>query len=115
MFPKVNLRHPKLHRTMVDIDDYRKKAREAKETGDYSFIRTVPHDPRFPNINQTSVYFYRNCLQNFIDFHRCKRIYGEDYKPCNYFEFAYRDLCPSFMIEAWTEQVESDTFPYKIE
>ncbi|VDK43677.1 unnamed protein product [Taenia asiatica] len=95
---------------MVDIEDYRRQAREAKETGDYSFLKTIPHDPRFPNINQT-----RNCLQNFIDFHRCTRIYGEGYKPCNYFKFAYKDLCPSFMVEAWDEQVENDTFPYKIE
>lgn len=38
---------------MDDIDDFRRQAREAKETGDYSFLKTVPHDPRFPNINQT--------------------------------------------------------------
>ncbi|KAM3173708.1 hypothetical protein ACTXT7_012027 [Hymenolepis weldensis] len=42
---------------MADMEDYREKSRKAKETGDYSYVRTVPHDPRFPNVNQT-----RKCL-----------------------------------------------------
>ncbi|VDD75124.1 unnamed protein product [Mesocestoides corti] len=99
---------------MVDIDEFREQARKAKETGDYSFVKSAPYDPRFPNINQTSL-LARNCLQNYIDFHRCTRIYGDSYKPCNYFKFVYKDLCPAFMIEAWDEQVEAGTFPYKME
>lgn len=39
--------------TMVDIEEFRNQARKAKETGDYSFVKSIPHDPRFPNINQT--------------------------------------------------------------
>ncbi|VDM03348.1 unnamed protein product [Schistocephalus solidus] len=82
----------------------------SKETGDYSYLQTVPHDPRFPNINQT-----KNCLQNFIDFHRCNNMYGEDYKPCNYFKFAYKELCPGFLVEKWSDEVDEGTFPYKLD
>ena len=71
---------------------------------------TPPYDPRFPNTNQT-----RNCWQNFVDFHRCKNRYGEEYQPCKYFEFAYHHLCPNEWHQKWTEEVEAGTFRGKLE
>ena len=53
-------------------------------------LETAPYDPRFPNINQT-----KNCWQNYVDFHKCTRAKGEDYKPCYRFKRIYRILCPS--------------------
>ncbi|VDN36234.1 unnamed protein product [Dibothriocephalus latus] len=44
----------------------------------------------------------------------CKNMYGEDYKPCNYFKLAYKELCPVFLVEKWTDEVEEGTFPYKL-
>ena len=51
---------------------------------------TAPFDSRFPNQNQT-----KNCWQNYVDYHRCTRIKGEDYEPCEYFKRVYKSLCPS--------------------
>ncbi|KAJ6219386.1 hypothetical protein RDWZM_005198 [Blomia tropicalis] len=51
--------------------------------------QTVPYDPRFPNTNQT-----KNCYQNYLDFFRCQKVKGEDYEPCNWYKFAYKELCP---------------------
>ncbi|VDN11509.1 unnamed protein product [Dibothriocephalus latus] len=84
---------------MVDMEDFREKSIKAKETGDYSYLGTVPHDPRFPNVNQS----------------KCNNMYGEDYKPCNYFKFAFKELCPVFLVEKWTDEVEEGTFPYKLD
>ena len=36
-------------------------------------LQTIPFDPRFPNQNQT-----KNCWQNYVDFHRCQKLKGEE-------------------------------------
>lgn len=51
--------------------------------------KTAPFDARFPNTNQT-----KNCWQNYVDFHRCQKMKGEDYEPCEYFRRVYKSLCP---------------------
>ncbi|XP_063990731.1 cytochrome c oxidase subunit 6B1-like [Diachasmimorpha longicaudata] len=71
--------------------------------------RTVPYDPRFPNTNQT-----RNCYQNYVDFHRCSKVRGEDYEACRYFKRVYQILCPNAWIEKWDEQIAEDRFPGNI-
>ncbi|TRY68854.1 hypothetical protein TCAL_03217 [Tigriopus californicus] len=68
-----------------------------------------PADSRFPNQNQT-----KNCFQNYVDFQRCVRLRGEDYKPCQFFERNYKFLCPTGWIEKWDEQLENNTFPVKL-
>jgi cytochrome c oxidase subunit 6b len=70
---------------------------------------TAPFDARFPNQNQT-----RNCWQNYMDFHRCQKVKGEDYEPCLYFQRVYHSMCPSAWIEKWDEQREEGRFPGKI-
>jgi len=72
-------------------------------------LETIPYDPRFPNTNQT-----RNCYQNYLDYHRCQKVKGEDYEPCEWFKKAYRTLCPRAWHEKWDEQRENGIFPGKI-
>ncbi|CAG2170055.1 unnamed protein product [Oppiella nova] len=55
-------------------------------------LKTAPYDPRFPNQNQT-----RNCYQNYLDYHRCQKVKGDKYEPCQWFKWAYTELCP----KAW--------------
>eukprot|EP00730_Choanoeca_flexa_P000289 TRINITY_DN10132_c0_g2_i3.p1 TRINITY_DN10132_c0_g2~~TRINITY_DN10132_c0_g2_i3.p1 ORF type:complete len:100 (+),score=10.79 TRINITY_DN10132_c0_g2_i3:24-302(+) len=70
-----------------------------------SDIKTAPFDARFPNTNQS-----KNCWQNYVDFHKCVKIKGEDYKPCSQFLKAYMALCPTEWVEKWDEQRENGTF-----
>ena len=53
------------------------------------FLWTPKFDSRFPNTNQT-----RNCWQNYVDYHKCRKAKGEDYEPCEYFKKVYKSLCP---------------------
>jgi cytochrome c oxidase subunit 6b len=34
-------------------------------------------DARFPNMNQT-----KHCWQNYVDYHKCINIKGEEFAPC---------------------------------
>ncbi|KAG8236581.1 hypothetical protein J437_LFUL015767 [Ladona fulva] len=72
-------------------------------------LETAPFDPRFPNQNQT-----RYCYQSFVDFHRCRKVKGEKYAPCEYFRRVYRSMCPAAWIEKWDTQVEEGRFPGRI-
>ncbi|KAK8724761.1 hypothetical protein OTU49_010912, partial [Cherax quadricarinatus] len=72
-------------------------------------LETAPFDPRFPNQNQT-----KYCYQSFVDYHRCQKIKGEDYEPCNYFKKVFSSICPNAWIENWNDQLESGIFPGKI-
>ncbi len=71
---------------------------------------TVPFDPGFPNQNQT-----RNCWQNYVDFHRCVNIKGEEYQPCQYFSNNFKALCPNAWVEKWDDQRERGAFPAKLD
>ena len=53
-------------------------------------LQTPKFDARFPNVNQT-----KNCWQNFVDYHKCRKAKGEDYHPCEYFKKTYKSLCPT--------------------
>ncbi|GFW03607.1 cytochrome c oxidase subunit 6B1 [Trichonephila clavipes] len=70
---------------------------------------TAPFDPRFPNTNQT-----KNCWQNYIDYHRCQKVKGEDYSPCEYYKRVYTSICPNGWVEKWDEQREEGRFPGRI-
>jgi len=72
-------------------------------------IKTAPFDARFPNQNQT-----RNCWQNYVDYHRCQKIKGEDYAPCRYFFNVYKSLCPKEWVSTWNDQMENGSFAGKI-
>lgn len=72
-------------------------------------IKTVPFDPRFPNQNQT-----RHCYQSFLDFHRCEKIRGTKYEPCQYFKTVFEIMCPSEWVENWNDQIKAGTFAGKI-
>ncbi|XP_017877430.1 cytochrome c oxidase subunit 6b-2-like [Ceratina calcarata] len=71
---------------------------------------TAPYDPRFPNQNQT-----RYCFTSFVDFQRCKNRHSEQYEACQYFQKVYRAMCPNAWLEKWEEQLESGTFPAKLD
>ncbi|KAL3275830.1 hypothetical protein HHI36_020574 [Cryptolaemus montrouzieri] len=68
-------------------------------------LKTAPFDPRFPNTNQT-----RYCYQSYLDYHRCQKVRGENYEPCNYFLRVYRSMCPKAWVEKWDTQREEGTF-----
>lgn len=72
-------------------------------------LETVPFDPRFPNTNQT-----RHCYQSYVDYHRCQRIRGEKYAPCDYFKKVFNALCPNSWVEKWDDQRAEGTFPGNI-
>ena len=46
---------------------------------------------------------FRNCFQNYLDYHRCHHKYGEDHAPCEYFQKVFKSICPmawvSFSLE----------------
>jgi cytochrome c oxidase subunit 6b len=68
--------------------------------------QTIPFDPRFPNMNQT-----RNCWQNYVDFHRCQKLKGEEYEPCQFFFKNFKTICPNAWVEKWDDQREKGAFP----
>ncbi|XP_078486091.1 cytochrome c oxidase subunit 6B1-like [Ciona intestinalis] len=75
-------------------------------------FRTAPFDPRFPQTNQA-----RSCFQNYIDFHRCERVFnekGKDTAPCEYFKMCYNSLCPNEWKDKFDTWRENDTFPTKL-
>ncbi|KAH3717320.1 uncharacterized protein LOC127856429 [Dreissena polymorpha] len=71
---------------------------------------TAPFDSRYPHQNQKP-----NCERNYIDYHRCLKIKGEDYPNCNYFKAVYMQLCPKAWVDDWDEQIASGTFRYDTE
>ena len=66
-------------------------------------------DPRFPNTNQA-----KNCFINFVDYQRCIKLKGADYKDCDYFNQASKSLCPEQWLEKYNEQLQNDAFPVDI-
>lgn len=72
-------------------------------------LQTPKFDARFPNVNQT-----KNCWQNFVDYHKCRKAKGEDYYPCEYFKKTYKSLCPVSWVEDWDDKVEAGAFAGKI-
>uniref|UniRef100_A0A224Y4B4 Cytochrome c oxidase subunit n=1 Tax=Panstrongylus lignarius TaxID=156445 RepID=A0A224Y4B4_9HEMI len=72
-------------------------------------VETASFDPRFPNQNQT-----KYCYQSYLDFHRCQKVKGSNYEPCQYFEKVYKSMCPVGWVEKWDSQREEGFFPGKI-
>merc|ERR1711862_916679 len=72
-------------------------------------LQTVPYDPRFQNTNQV-----RNCWQNYVDYHRCINLKGEEFEPCKFFWKNFNTLCPVEWVEKWDEQRENNAFPAKL-
>lgn len=68
-------------------------------------FETAPFDPRFPNTNQT-----RYCYQSYLDYHRCQKVRGTDYKPCEYFKKVYQSICPNAWVERWDDQRSEGNF-----
>jgi cytochrome c oxidase subunit 6b len=58
--------------------------------------------------------FNRYCYQSYVDFHRCRRVKGEDYSPCEYFKKVYKSMCPNAWVEKWDTQVAEDRFPGRL-
>ncbi|CAG0902441.1 unnamed protein product [Darwinula stevensoni] len=81
----------------------------AMATKEWKLGDTAPFDPRFPNQNQT-----KYCYQSFVDFHRCQKIKGEGYEPCQYFKKVYKSICPHSWVEKWENQLAENRFPGKI-
>merc|ERR1711976_784383 len=67
---------------------------------------TAPFDARFPNTNQA-----KHCWQNYADFHRCRRLKGEDYEPCRYFQRVYMSMCKNEDLEKWDDLFEKGASP----
>ena len=56
-------------------------------------LETAPYDARFPHQNQT-----KHCWQNYVDYQKCVRAKGEDYKPCEHFRWIYKIMCPPLWV-----------------
>ncbi|KAA3679314.1 cytochrome c oxidase subunit 6b [Paragonimus westermani] len=101
--------------TAEELQVYKQKAQESKKT---VYVRSL-NDLTIRVITVGSLFhlmiqgFRTNCRQNFIDHFRCKRLYGDDYPPCNYFHRMYNLLCPKIWIEEWEAQVADGTYPYR--
>ena len=63
-------------------------------------------DSRFPNQNQA-----KKCFVNFVDWQRCKKLKGEDFKDCDYFKQVCNSVCPNQWLEKYEEQLANDAFP----
>merc|ERR1712004_432444 len=50
-------------------------------------------------------------MGNYVDYHRCQKLKGEDYEPCNFFAKNFQTVCPNAWIEKWNEQREKNAFP----
>jgi len=72
-------------------------------------VSSVQYDPRYPNQNQT-----RRCQMSYVDFHRCQKLRGEDYEPCQYFFRVYNAMCPNAWVERWDDQRERGVYPVPI-
>lgn len=72
-------------------------------------VKTAPFDPRYPNTNQT-----RYCYQSYLDFHRCQKVRGDQYEPCQYFKKVFTSMCPNAWVEKWNDQIEAGTFAGRI-
>ena len=70
---------------------------------------------RLAQKNVTYGVFCRYCWQSYIDFHRCQKIKGEDFAPCEYFKKVYTSMCPIAWVEKWDEQREQGNFPGRIQ
>jgi cytochrome c oxidase subunit 6b len=66
-------------------------------------------DPRFPNQNQA-----KNCFVNYVDYQRCAKLKGEDYKDCDYFKQVAKSLCPEQWLEKYEEQLQNNAFPVDV-
>ncbi|CAG0918745.1 unnamed protein product [Notodromas monacha] len=77
-------------------------------------LETAPFDPRFPNQNQTRqvelTRSQQHCYVSYVDYHRCIKIKGEDFEPCNYFKKVFTSLCPNAWVEQWNTQREENRF-----
>lgn len=60
------------------------------------------------------VFFCRYCYQSYLDFHRCTRVRGEKYEPCQYFKRVYQSMCPMDWVEKWDDQRAAGNFPGRI-
>ncbi|XP_036125412.1 cytochrome c oxidase subunit 6B1-like [Molossus molossus] len=74
--------------------------------------RTGPFDSCFPNQDQT-----RNCWQNYLDFHHCKKAMtakGGDVSVCEWYRCVYNSLCLISWVLVWGDHWAEGTFPGKI-
>merc|ERR1712018_46769 len=67
------------------------------------------YDPRFPSQIQQ-----RSCFSNYVDYHRCVNLKGDDYEPCNYYKAQFMAMCFNWQIEKFDEQREKGAFPAKL-
>lgn len=72
-------------------------------------VSFVQYDPRYPNQNQT-----RRCAMSYVDFHRCQKLRGEDYEPCQYFFRVYNSMCPHAWVDRWDDQRARGIYPVPI-
>merc|ERR1712226_479199 len=56
----------------------------------------------------------RNCWQNYVDYHRCVNLKGEDFEPCKFFFKNFTALCPMDWVEKWDDQRDAGSFPAKL-
>lgn len=84
-------------------------SKEADVTAAIENYTSSPFDARFPNTNQS-----KNCWQNYVDFHRCQKVKGEDYEPCEWFKRVYQSQCLASTVDTWNDQRDEGNYASKI-
>lgn len=72
-------------------------------------FETPQFDARFPMTNQT-----KRCAQNYVDYHKCVNVKGEDFEPCKIFFKTFTSFCPLDYVEKWDDQREAGKFPFDL-
>ncbi|KAK9806378.1 hypothetical protein WJX72_012189 [[Myrmecia] bisecta] len=71
-------------------------------------VKSAPYDVRFPSTNQA-----RHCYTRYNEFYKCKGLKDESDPECEFYQKAYRSICPNEWVERWNEQREAGTWPGK--
>ncbi|XP_003938436.1 cytochrome c oxidase subunit 6B1-like [Saimiri boliviensis] len=74
--------------------------------------KTAPFDSPFPNQKQS-----RNCWQNYLDFHLCKKAVTTkegDVSVCECYWRVCKSLCPMSWVTAWDQRRAEGMFPGKV-
>ena len=98
----VSIPHP-------DSKEWHTKEAEQKAK-DRNLFWAAPYDARFPQVRKQ-----RHCFAYYVDYHRCNELMGADYKPCQFFQNVYKDICPKFWVEKWDELITEGRFPAKFD
>ncbi|OAF66188.1 COX VIb-2 [Intoshia linei] len=98
------LKKEEVFEEMIELPKEERYAKYRKYQHSNGFY-APPLDNRFPQIDKK-----RGCYFNYLEYHRCYKIHGDDHVPCEYFKWAYRNQCPSSWYEKWDQHRNDGVF-----